>query len=267
MFDLNDKIAIVTGGLGILGRKFCKGLAEHGAITVVVDLDAREVEAFARELGSQFGVKTMGVSCDVSEPDSVKNMVVKVITEFGRIDILHNNAAWKSKDLKKFFLPTEEYQLSTWREIMSVNLDGMFLVAQSVGRQMIAQNTGGSIIQTASIYGLFGPDKRIYAGSQYLGGSINTPAVYSVSKGAVIALTKHLACEWAEHGIRVNALVPGGVESGQNDVFVEKYANRVPLNRMAKAEEMVGALIYLASDASSYMTGQSLVVDGGLSAW
>jgi NAD(P)-dependent dehydrogenase (short-subunit alcohol dehydrogenase family) len=149
---------------------------------------------------------------------------------------------------------------------MAVNLDAMFLVAQEAGRRMIPRRRG-SIIQTASIYGIMGPDPRIYEGSSYLGGPIRNPAVYSASKAGVVGLTRHLATVWAPHAIRVNALTPGGVSSGQNSVFSDKYAARVPLGRMARAEEMVGALVFLASDASSYITGQNIVVDGGLSAW
>lgn len=132
---------------------------------------------------------------------------------------------------------------------------------------MIAQGKGGSIIQTASIYGIMAPDKRIYEGSFYLGRQISSPAVYSASKASVVGLTKYLAAYWAEHGIRVNAITPGGVESGQNDVFKQKYSARVPMERMARPEEMVGALLYLASDASSYVTGHNIVVDGGLNCW
>ena len=150
---------------------------------------------------------------------------------------------------------------------MSVNIDGMFLTAQAVGKQMVAQGRGGSIIQTASIYGVMAPDHRIYEGSFYLDRKINTPAVYTASKAAVIGLTKHLATYWADKGIRVNTLTPGGTESGQNDEFKNRYAQRVPMNRMARADEMVGALLFLASDAASYVTGQNIIVDGGLNAW
>lgn len=125
----------------------------------------------------------------------------------------------------------------------------------------------GSIIQTASIYGILGPDQRIYEGSHYLGRQINTPPVYAASKAGVVGLTRYLAAMWAHANVRVNTLVPGGVESGQNDIFNSRYSARVPMGRMAQADEMVGALIYLASDASSYVTGQTLAIDGGLSAW
>jgi len=267
LFELNGKTAIVTGAVGILGQGFCRGLAEFGAQVVVVDLDAERCTAFAGELERDYGRPALGVACDVSDPASVANMVDEVVKHFGAIDVLHNNAASKSKDLDAFFASTEKYSLHEWRRIMSVNVDGMFLVAQAVGGQMQKQGTGGSIIQTASIYGIVSSDKRIYEGSFYLGRQISNPAVYSTSKAAVVGLTRYLAANWADAQIRVNALVPAGVESGQNDMFKARYSARVPLGRMAHPDEMVGALVYLASDASSYVTGHCLVVDGGLSAW
>jgi NAD(P)-dependent dehydrogenase (short-subunit alcohol dehydrogenase family) len=267
LFDLSGKTAIVTGGAGILGRHFCKGLAEFGADVAVVDIEEKQASDFAEELHREYNVKAVGIGCDVSETTSVKKMVERVVEQFGQVNILHNNAASKSKDLDAFFAPFEKYSIGEWRKIMAVNIDGMFLVAQAVGDQMIQQGKGGSIIQTASIYGIMASDKRIYEGSFYLGRQISNPAVYSASKAAVIGLTRHLAAYWADKGIRVNAIVPGGVESGQNDTFKSRYSARVPMNRMAQAHEMVGAVIYLASDASSYVTGQSIAVDGGLSAW
>jgi NAD(P)-dependent dehydrogenase (short-subunit alcohol dehydrogenase family) len=267
MFSLAGKVAVVTGGAGILGRHFCNGLAQCGADVAVVDVLKDAASAGAQELRERHGVRAVGIQCDVANPDSVREMVAAVVGELGQIDVLHNNAASKSDDLDAFFAPFEDYRLDEWRKIMAVNLDGMFLVAQAVGRQMIAQQRGGSIIQTASIYGIMAPDSRIYEGSHYLGRQINTPAVYAVSKAGVVGLTKYLAAHWAKHAIRVNTLTPGGTESGQNDEFKRRYSARVPLGRMARADEMVGALLYLASDASSYVTGQNLVVDGGLQAW
>jgi NAD(P)-dependent dehydrogenase (short-subunit alcohol dehydrogenase family) len=266
-FDLDGKTAIVTGAVGILGQGFCKGLAEFGANVAVVDLDEQRCIAFAQELERTYEKPAAGFACDVSDPESVSNMVDRVVKRFGAIDILHNNAASKSSDLDAFFATTEKYSLHEWRKIMSVNIDGMFLVAQAVGAQMQKQGTGGSIIQTSSIYGIVSSDKRIYEGSFYLGRQISNPAVYSTSKAAVVGLTRYLAANWGDAGIRVNALVPAGVESGQNETFKSRYSARVPLGRMAKPDEMVGALVYLASDASSYVTGHCLVVDGGLSAW
>ncbi len=267
LFSLQGKTAIVTGGLGILGKRFCAGLATFGAQVGVIDLDESAAAAYADELSKRYGVKAVGVGCNVADPVSVAAMVEQVVAALGGIHILHNNAATKSTDLDAFFAPFEDYALQEWRKIMAVNIDGMFLVAQAVGKQMIKQGVGGSIIQTASHYGINGPDKRIYEGSFYLNRQINTPAVYTVSKAAVVGLTKYLATYWADQNIRVNTLTPGGVESGQNDEFKRRYSAKVPLGRMANGDELVGALVFMASDASSYMTGHNMIVDGGWSAW
>ncbi|KUF35294.1 SDR family oxidoreductase [Lysinibacillus sp. F5] len=266
-FSIRGKTAIVTGGAGILGSHFCRGLADAGASVAVVDIDVQKATEVANSITKNFEVKAKGIFCDLTSEQSVIEMVESVVKEFGTIDILHNNAAGKSSNLNAFFAPFEEYELDQWKEIMSTNLDSMFLVAKHVGKIMKEQGNGGSIIQTASIYGVMGPDNRIYDGSYYYNRQINTPAIYSASKGGVVALTKYLATYWAKDGIRVNTITPGGVESGQNEAFKQNYGNRIPLGRMAQAEEMVGALIYLASDASSYVTGQNILIDGGLSAW
>ncbi len=266
-FDLTGRVALVTGAVGILGRHFCAGLAGAGAHVVVADLSESETTAFADELERTYGHSCIGIACDVSDDASVRAMIERVIAKYTRLDIVHSNAATKTGDLEKFFAPLENYAIETWREIMAVNLDGMFLVARAAGRAMASLKTGGSIIMTSSVYGVVAPDQRIYEGSNYLGRAINTPAVYSASKAGVVGLAKYLATYWAADRIRVNVLTPGGVESGQNEIFRNRYLARVPLARMGGADEMVGALLYLASDASSYVTGQNIVVDGGLTAW
>ena len=267
LFSLSGKVAVVTGGAGLLGQNFCEGLAEFGANLAIVDIDERAAKRLANKLQRDYNVLALGIGCDVTKMDDVNSMVSTVVGELGAIHVLHNNAASKSDDLDAFFAPFEDYSLGEWRKVMAVNIDGMFLVAQAVGKQMIKQRTGGSIIQTSSIYGILAPDQRIYENSFYLDRQINTPAVYSASKAAVIGLTKYLATYWASENIRVNSLTPGGNESGQNNEFKECYSKRVPLNRMSQPSEMVNALIYLASDASSYVTGANLIIDGGLSAW
>ena len=266
-FNLSGKTVIVTGGTGILGRCFCEGLAEFGADLIIVDLHEDDAVSFASKLSKKHQVRCSGFACDISSPSSVAEMVDRVDVKYGKIDVLVNNAAWKSDSLDEYFASYEEYNLDQWRKIMSVNVEGMFLLSQKIGNLMVERGAGGSMIQMASIYGPMAPDHRIYEGSYYLGRQINTPAVYSTSKAAVVGLTKHLATYWGEHNIRVNAIAPGGVESGQNEIFKRKYSSRIPLGRMAKREEIVGAMLYLASDASSYVTGQTLFVDGGLSAW
>lgn len=266
-FGLTGKTALVTGALGIIGQKVCAGLADSGANIIVVDLDEKAAEAYSKKLISAYHVKAIGIGCNVAEPEQVAAMVERSVSIMDEINILHNNAASQTSDLKQFLAPFEEYSLQQWREVMSVNLDGVFLVAKEVGKQMIKQGKGGAIIQTASIYGIMAPDHRIYEDSYYMGMPMTSPAVYAASKGGVIALTRYLSTYWSKHGIRVNTITPGGVESGQNEEFKQKYSDRIPLGRMASADEMVGAVLYLASDASKYVTGHNLIVDGGLHAW
>lgn len=265
-FSLLGKTAIVTGGAGILGRNFCAGLSEAGAQVAVVDINIDAAQQVVNQIAERGG-KAQAFYCDITSEESIISMVDSVRSQYGSIDILHNNAAGKSNDLNAFFAPFEEYELDQWKQIMSTDLDSMFLVAKHVGKVMKEQGKGGSIIQTSSIYGIMGPDNRIYEGSYYLDREINTPAIYSAAKAGVIGLTRYLATYWAKDGIRVNAITPGGVESGQNEAFKQKYSNRIPLGRMAQPDEMVCALIYLASEASGYVTGQNIIVDGGLSAW
>lgn len=267
LFSLADKCVLITGGAGLLGKVFSQALVDAGANLAIIDLNHEEAESAARQIRKSSKQRVVAIGCDITSPDAVTKTVAQVVAELGKIDVLVNNAATKGSSIDSFFAPFENYSLETWREVMAVNIDGYFLVAQAVGKHMKQRGKGGSIIQTSSIYGLVAPDQRIYENSEYEGRPINTPAVYSTSKAAVNGLTSFLASYWAKENIRVNSLTPGGIASGQNDEFNRRYSNRVPLGRMGEAEELVGALIYLASDAASYVTGQNLVVDGGLSAW
>ena len=181
------------------------------------------------------------------------------------IDVLVNNAAAKPTG---FFERLEEYSIETWRAVMAVNLDSTFLTIREIGKLMLKQGYG-NIINVSSIYGVVGPDQRIYEGAVYdaVGGAINTPLSYSASKGALISMSKHIATCWGHKNIRCNCLTPGGVSSGQNTVFNQNYSDRVPLGRMATAEDISNALIFLGSNDSNYINGHNLIVDGGLTAW
>jgi 2-deoxy-D-gluconate 3-dehydrogenase len=269
-FDLTGRVAIVTGGVGLLGAEFCKTLAEAGAEVAVVDMNASVLQGTIDSL-TKSGYKALAVPTDITKPESVNAMVEKVLAEFGRLDILVNSAALDPKfdpdAMNKGITPGsfEDYPLDQWNAAMNVNLTGMFLVTQACVKPMIAQGKKGSIINICSTYGLNGPDQRIYIKD---GKRVAfKPIYYTVSKAGVMGFTKYLAAYYAETDIRVNALTPGGVFNNHEEYFVENYSAKTILGRMANKDEMNGALLFLASDASSYMTGNNVIVDGGWTAW
>jgi NAD(P)-dependent dehydrogenase (short-subunit alcohol dehydrogenase family) len=264
LFSLRGKTALLTGAAGLLGGTFARALAEAGAQVALIDV-AAPVE-LAVSVAGETSREVKAYACDLRDPSLFGAMINRIEDDLGPIDILHNNAATKGDSLAAFFAADEDFDPVLWREIMSVNLDAMFFLARTVGPRMASRGRG-SIIQTSSIYGLVAPDQRIYEGSLYQGLQISSPAIYSASKAGVIGLTRHLASLWGPSGVRVNCLVPGGIRSGQNSVFEANYSRRVPLGRMATPDDLVGALIFLASDASAYITGQVIAVDGGLTAW
>lgn len=263
-FDLAGRLVLVMGGAGILGKQICAALAHSGAKVLVVDRDGDRAQAVVEGICVAAGSSAArGFACDITDRPSLLDLKKQIEAEFGSVQVLINNAAAKSPN---FFEPFESFPVEDWDLVMDVNLKGVMLGCQVFGGAM-AQRGQGSIINTLSVYGIVAPDQRIYEGSEYEGRAINTPAVYSASKAAVWGLTKYLAAYWGTRNVRVNAITPGGVFSGQNDEFVRRYSARVPLGRMASHDEMSGAIVYLASDASSYVTGHNLVVDGGLTAW
>jgi NAD(P)-dependent dehydrogenase (short-subunit alcohol dehydrogenase family) len=266
-FSLIGKTAVVTGAAGFLGKYFCRGLAEAGANVAVLDIHKDQCDKLAGELIDEYGIAAAGVVCDITNERSVSGMVGQVCEKFSQIDVLINSAAYSTKESEKLFTPFEEYPDDEWKRMIDVNINGAFLCSKHVGASMLKKGRGGSIILISSIYGLLGTDHRIYQSANKVGQKMGNPACYSMTKGALIALAKHLSTYWADKGIRVNVLTPGGTKNKQIKEFVEQYSDRVPMGRMAEPEEMIGALVYLASDASSYVTGQNIIVDGGLSAW
>lgn len=255
-----DRHVVVTGAQGILGSVVVSQLLSQGALVSGFDLTFSKSPKRLID-NPQF----FPVVCDVASAESVSGAFLAAKSKFGLVDKLHNNAATKTNDLSKFFSSTLSYPLDTWDEVMAVNLRGMYLVAREA---LVDMPVGGSIVQTASIYGAsMGPDQRIYEGSEYMGMEISSPVVYTASKAGVHGLTNHLATEFGARGIRVNTVTPGGITSGQNEIFEKNYSRRVPLGRMARVEEVANAVLFLLSDEASYITGQNLAVDGGLSAW
>ena len=260
-FDLTGRVAVVTGGVGLLGAEFCRTLAEAGAVVAVVDLNAEAAVKVADSL-TKSGYRALAVPTDITQPESVNAMVAQIVAAgsprpgFGRIDILVNSAALDPKfdpdALSKGIAPGkfEEYPLEQWNAALNVNLTGTFLVTQACVKQMLAQGPcgKGSIINICSTYGLNGPDQRIYRkpdGSQ----PAFKPVYYTVTKAGVLGFTKYLSAYYMETEIRVNALTPGGVFNNHDETFVKNYSAKTILGRMARKDEMNGALLFLASDA------------------
>jgi NAD(P)-dependent dehydrogenase (short-subunit alcohol dehydrogenase family) len=269
-FDLTGRVAIVTGGAGQLGVEFCRTLAEAGAAVLVADLNLEAAEKTAETL-SVSGYRAVAYGLDVTRFESTRGLVTETLKQFGRLDILVNSAALDPKfdpdAVKRGLAPGafEDYPLEQWNAAVNVNLTGMFLVTQACVRPMLDQGKRGSIINICSTYGLNGPDQRIYIkdGKRVA----YKPVYYTTTKAGVLGFTKYLAAYYAGTEIRVNALTPGGVFNDHEDYFVRNYSAKTILGRMARKDEMNGALLFLASDASSYMTGNNVVVDGGWTAW
>lgn len=269
-FDLSGRVVIVTGGAGLLGREYARALAEAGAHVVVADINGPDAGRLASEVTTQTRVAALGLHTDVSDKSSVQAMVARTLSTFGRLDALVNNAGldpkFDAQHAGEHVNAFEDYPLELWNQGLAVNLTGMFLCAQAVARPMLNQGKG-VIVNVSSTYGLVGPDQRLYERDDAAAPRTYKPVVYSVTKSAVLGLTRYLATYWAGKNIRVNALTPGGVFNDHDPGFVERYSHRSPLGRMADRSEYCGALLFLVSDASSYMTGANLVVDGGWTAW
>lgn len=270
MFDISNRVAIVTGGAGLLGTEFARTLAEAGAAVVIADQNA-EAAHLAAETVRSGGAHCLAVPTDITAPNSVQAMVKTTLQAFGQVDILVNSAAMDPKFDPQALVAGqaaagsfENYPLEAWNQALAVNLTGMFLCCQAAVQPMLAQGSG-VIVNLCSMYGLVGPDQRLYQRqdqpAQY------KPVYYSVTKAGVLGLTRYLATYYAGKNIRVNALTPGGVYNGHDPEFVQAYSARAVLGRMAEKDEMNGALLFLVSEASSYMTGANLVVDGGWTSW
>ena len=257
-FDLGGKRILLVGATGILGAEFARALVESGASLTLADLESSTVHALGTELGAR------AISIDVTDEASVAAAVADAVAAHGGLDGVVSNAAITSEAMMtggESFPPFEDYPLAAWQRTLDVNLTGTFLVAREAGRA-IKHAGGGSVVLTSSVYGVIAPDHRIYQGQPFK----SFPG-YSASKAGVVGLARWLATWWGEDGVRVNALSPGGITSGQPKEFADRYSARTPLGRMAMSQDISGALLFLLSDASSYCTGQNLIIDGGLTAW
>jgi NAD(P)-dependent dehydrogenase (short-subunit alcohol dehydrogenase family) len=270
MFDLSGRVAILTGGDGLLGRQYSRTLAAAGAAVLIADLDGDRAAEAAHAVALETGGEAVGLSVDVTIASDVDKMVAVARDRWDRIDILINNAAIDPKfdaavaaqQANSF----EDYPQSLWQKSLDVNLTGAFLCSQAVGRAMRSAKQG-VVVNICSTYGIVAPDQRLYQRDGEERQTLFKPAAYAVTKAGIAHLTRYLATYWAPYHIRVNTLTPHGIYNAQDEQFVRRYAERCPMGRMARPDEMNGPLLFLVSDASSYMTGANLIVDGGWTAW
>jgi NAD(P)-dependent dehydrogenase (short-subunit alcohol dehydrogenase family) len=265
-FDLTGRVAVITGGTGLLGRQHARAIAEAGGIVVLADI--RELPA--GEVQADYGTSACSILTDITKQEQVEELLGTVMERYGRIDILVNNAANNPKVENSSALAEsrlENFPLGQWEQDLLVGLTGAFLCSKVLGAEM-ARRKKGVIVNVASDLALIGPDQRLYRKDGLPEDRQPVkPVTYSVVKTGLIGLTRYLATYWAKEGVRVNAISPGGVFAGQPEEFVQRLSQLIPLGRMAREDEYKGALLFLCSDASSYMTGSNLVVDGGRSCW
>lgn len=269
-FDLSGRVAVITGGAGLLGGRHAEAIAGAGGIPVIVDVRGDLAEARAGGLTRDFGVQSCAIETDVTQPAQVEEMLSRVLQTYGRVDILINNAANdpKVEDVSDVaWSRLENFSLDEWQADLAVGLTGAFLCSKVVGSEM-ARRGRGVIVNIASDLGVIAPDQRIYRvpGLPEAQQPVK-PITYSVVKTGLVGLTRYLATYWADSGVRVNAISPGGVYNNQPEEFVARLTNLIPMGRMARQDEYRGAIVFLCADASSYMTGHNLIMDGGRTAW
>ena len=272
LFNLKDKIAVITGGSGFLGSEFALTLSNIGAIPIVLDKNKNSLQFLEKKFKKK-KLKGFFLLVDLNDENKVNVAIDLIIKKYRKIDCLINATGFTGQNMLKtnvnFFEKFEKYNFQLWQRSLNGNLSSVFLVTKSVAKHMIKRKKG-SIVNIASDVGIISPDHRIYEPNKkfnYKGVNFNTPISYSVAKSGIISMTRYLATYWAKKGIRVNCISPAGIYNKHNKKFVEQLSHRIPIGRMAKSYELNGAIIYLCSNASSFVTGHNLVVDGGRTIW
>jgi NAD(P)-dependent dehydrogenase (short-subunit alcohol dehydrogenase family) len=271
IFSLDGKVVVITGGAGLLGTKHAEVVAELGGTPWIIDIHEEKITKTIRHLEDSYGGKAYGRVVNITSKEEVEGLCQEILKQSGRIDVLINNAAnnpkVEKKDGAKNWTRFENFPKDVWNDDLSVGLTGAFLCSQVLGYQM-SKSHGGVILNIASDLGIIGPDQRIYRNEGESSEDQDVkPVTYSVVKAGLIGLTRYLATYWPKNNVRANALAPGGVYAGQDDAFVERLTNLIPLGRMAEQDEYKGVVAFMISDASTYLNGSIISVDGGRTVW
>ena len=270
-FNLKNKVIIITGATGLLGIKHVEAIAENGGIPIILDIKEKQILSLTKHIQQKYYVQAMGLKVDITKEKEVINGCKKIIKKFGKIYGLVNNAANNPKitnQKNKNFSLLEKFPLDLWEKDIAVGLTGAWLCSKHFGSLIAKNKDGGSIVNISSDLGLIGPDQRIYSnkGTNKNKGPVK-PVTYSVVKSGIIGLTRYLATYWADKNVRCNAICPGGVENNQPKEFLKLVNDKIPMGRLAKSNEFQGTLLWMLSDASSYLNGAIVPVDGGRTAW
>ena len=263
IFDITGKNIVLTGSSGFLGTHFSHLLSSRGANVILVDVEKSKNKKLEFELKKKYGTAPKACNFDISNPKEIKKLIKEIKQQFDNIDVLINNAQFLPKKEQKRDSPVQDYPFELWNKSITTNLNGIFLMSKEIGKIMLRQKYG-NIVNISSIYGIKAPDQRIYGKTR-----LNSPAFYSVTKGGTVSLTRYLASLWGKENIRVNTLTLGGVynKTAHQKSFVKSYSRKTMIGRMAKISDYDGALLFLTSEASCYMTGSNMIIDGGLSSW
>ncbi len=265
LFDLTDKVIVLTGSAGRLGTNFAHILSDAGSNVILIDIDNKRNNQLEKSLSKKYNTDPFACKIDITKKDQLQKISKQILKKYGKIDGLVNNAFYSPRsNVKKSAKRFEDFPLDLWNDVVSVNLTGVFLCSQIFGKIMSTQKSGGKIVNISSIYGINGADQRIYGDSE-----LNSPPSYAATKGAIVNFTRYLAAYWNRKNIRVNTMTLGGVldKGYMNKKFIKNYSEKTMIGRMANNNEYNGGLLFLLSDASSYMTGANLILDGGWSAW